>query len=728
MAKKNLLLGPITETHPDKIKFWDFTKNASKPSAYSFGQPEKVWWVCDVNKNHTWYQSISTFCKRQADCMFCTRRPVPKHLRLSTKYPKIASQWHSELNGYLSPDNVQGLADRTVFWQCPKNSKHQWCASVYARTKENEGCPYCIKGKVDFKESLAACAKELLDWWSEKDNIGLSPRAISAKSSVVVRWRCEAYDEELDLGHKFNASIRQMVKRGPVCHFCNRENYGRSVRLDSAFPELAAQWHQTKNRGLMPQDVKCGSGMLVWWQCDAAPDHEWRMSVNGRTSKDTGCPFCAFRNVSSTHSLAVEFPEIADQWHPRKNGKLSPWTIQPTSLEKHWWQCPVGPDHIWMATACDRTGKDTGCPFCANQAVSVTNTLEAQYPQIASEWHPSRNGTLKPKDIVAGHSKKVWWRCPIDKTHEWQATVASRTNNGTGCPKCISLRTPEEESLQAKYPKMATEWHKTKNGNITPDMVRPHSGCKYWWQCQKNSEHTWQTTPSNRVGAGSGCPYCAHKRATKETSLKAVYPQLAKQWHKQKNGQLRPEDLLPQSSKKVWWRCNAGPDHEWQTSPNDRVSSNTGCPFCSGRRFSITQSIARTDPQIAKLWHPTKNKGLTPEMVTRSDTRAVWWTCENKPEHVWKSAIKQRVKAQNSCPKCYQSKVKPGNTLKEKYPKIAKQWHKTKNKDLGPDQISAGSAQKVWWQCSVNKNHAWVATVANRTGNGSGCPDCWRSR
>ncbi|MFY0080436.1 zinc-ribbon domain-containing protein, partial [Acinetobacter baumannii] len=79
------------------------------------------------------------------------------------------------------------------------------------------------------------------------------------------------------------------------------------------------------------------------------------------------------------------------------------------------------PDHVWKATVVDRTGKDTDCPFCANQAVSVTNTLASQYPEIAAEWHRKRNGLLTPQDIVAGYSKKVWWQCGFDKTHEWQA-------------------------------------------------------------------------------------------------------------------------------------------------------------------------------------------------------------------------------------------------------------------------------------------------------------------
>src|SRR6202789_1432148 len=289
MPRKNLNELPITETHPDKIKFWDYSRNTVKPSQFNYCDTTKVWWVCDVDSDHAWYQSVEVFCKRQADCMYCTRRPVPDHVRLSTKYPNIARQWHPEHNQHLSPDNVRALAKRTAWWTCQKVADHQWCALVYARTKLQEGCPYCLSSNVEYRKSLAACAPDLADWWSEEDNPGLPPKNVLATSSVVVRWCCGTYGEELKLGHKFSARVDSMVERGPVCHICNRDYHTPSVLLAQGFPDLAVQWHKSKNRDLTPEDVKCGSGMLVWWQCDVAKDHEWRTSVNGRTATDAGC-------------------------------------------------------------------------------------------------------------------------------------------------------------------------------------------------------------------------------------------------------------------------------------------------------------------------------------------------------------------------------------------------------------------------------------------------------
>ena len=76
----------------------------------------------------------------------------------------------------------------------------------------------------------------------------------------------------------------------------------------------------------------------------------------------------------------------------------------------------------------------TGCPICANKEVLVGyNDLATTNPDLASEWHPTMNGALRPTDITAGSEKKVWWYG--DCGHEWQSIVYHR-NKGVGCPIC----------------------------------------------------------------------------------------------------------------------------------------------------------------------------------------------------------------------------------------------------------------------------------------------------
>lgn len=101
-----------------------------------------------------------------------------------------------------------------------------------------------------------------------------------------------------------------------------------------------------------------------------------------------------------------------------------------------WWKCPKGDDHEWQASVNIRR-KGHGCGVCANRVIVKSNCLATINPELAKEWHPSKNGDLTPFDVGSGSHKKVWWKCPKGDDHEWQTTVKHRSY-GTGCPLCRS--------------------------------------------------------------------------------------------------------------------------------------------------------------------------------------------------------------------------------------------------------------------------------------------------
>ena len=37
------------------------------------------------------------------------------------------------------------------------------------------------------------------------------------------------------------------------------------------------------------------------------------------------------------------------------------------------------------------------------------NNLTITHPELAAQWHPTKNGTLTPEMVTCGMSKKVWW-------------------------------------------------------------------------------------------------------------------------------------------------------------------------------------------------------------------------------------------------------------------------------------------------------------------------------
>ena len=168
-------------------------------------------------------------------------------------------------------------------------------------------------------------------------------------------------------------------------------------KLLSEYPELLREWHPTKNGELKPEEFTYGSKKKVWWLCPNG--HEYDSVINKRTKKEKqqGCPYCSGRRVSEDNNLFSLFPKVATEWHPTKNGSSRPEEFASRSHKKVWWLCPKG--HSYDASINNRTGKNkTGCPFCSGQRVGDNNNLKYLFPEIAIEWHPTRNGKLKPKD------------------------------------------------------------------------------------------------------------------------------------------------------------------------------------------------------------------------------------------------------------------------------------------------------------------------------------------
>ena len=424
------------------------------------------------------------------------------------------------------------------------------------------------------RESLASfCQRndraDLLREWDREKNLPLTPETVSYGSKKKVWWTCKH-------GHHWQAAVHTRTGSGTGCPYCSgRFPIPGENDLATKYPLLAQEWNTEKNGDLTPRDVLPGSHRIVWWRC--AHGHQWRAQVKSRVN-GSGCPVCTNRTVQSgDNDLATQLPALAKEWHPTKNGALTPKDVVPGSRRKVWWICPKG--HEYQAMISSRA-QGSGCPVCAGKKIIPgENDLASQYPAIAKEWYPTKNGTLTPDHIAPASNRKVWWIC--DKGHEYQAVVSTRTQRNGGCPYCANKRVlPGFNDLATKYPEIAAQWHPTENGTLTPDHIAPASNRKVWWICDKG--HEYQAVVSTRTQRNGGCPYCANKRVLPGfNDLATKYPEIAAQWHPTMNGSLTPDHVLPGSRKKVWWQCRSG--HVWQAVVYSRTGNQrSGCPICTG--------------------------------------------------------------------------------------------------------------------------------------------------
>ena len=265
--------------------------------------------------------------------------------------------------------------------------------------------------------------------------------------------------------------------------------------------------------------------------------------------------------------------------------------------------------------------------------------------ELMAEWNWEKNieFDFDPKLLTVGSGKKVWWKC--SKRHEWQATI-DRRSQGKGCPYCSGRNAIKgKNDLQTVNPALAKEWNYDKNNGLTPTDVLPSSNKKVWWKCGKG--HEWKAMIRSRSD-GRGCPYCSGRHAVSGINdLQTVNPALATEWNYERNSGLMPMDVLPNSNKKVWWKCSKG--HEWQSTVANRNNGN-GCPYCLGRHAVKGENDLQTvNPALAKEWNYEKNDDLKPEEFTANSNKDVWWKCSKG--HEWHASIANRNKG-NGCPVC----------------------------------------------------------------------------
>ncbi|MBR2056827.1 MAG: zinc-ribbon domain-containing protein, partial [Clostridia bacterium] len=129
--------------------------------------------------------------------------------------------------------------------------------------------------------------------------------------------------------------------------------------------------------------------------------------------------------------------------------------------------------------------------------------------------------------------------------------------------------------------------------------------------------------------------------------LATIYPQLVLEWNYNKNS-LLPHEIFPYSNKKVWWKCEKG--HEWEDTPNHRVSRRNGCPYCSNHKLlEGYNDLTTTHPKLVDEWDYDKNGDLYPTKITFGSNKKIWWKCARG--HEWQATVNSRSSG-NNCPYC----------------------------------------------------------------------------
>ena len=564
---------------------------------------------------------------------------IPGKNDLLTVNPVLAKEWHPTKNGDLRPDEIAAHSQQKVWWL--GSCGHEWDAVVDSRAN-GRGCPYCHGQKVlkGFND-LATIQPHLVSEWMWEKNAPLSPDNCMAGSHKHVWWKCST------CGHEWSAEIRMRAKHGQGCPECGKKKQGVAFRqnllasgkksLFEEHPEIAQEWHPTKNQPLTPADFTAISAKRVWWKCRVC-GHEWPTSIQNRTSNKTGCPVCSGHTIiPGVNDFQTKCPTLAAEWHPTKNLPLTPDTASPFSSKNVWWICKYG--HEYKCRVADRQ-KGVGCSECSKR-------FRTSLPEKIVEYYVQQHFTdtisnYRPDCLLGAEldiyipSKSIGIEYDGQRYHKSierdQKKDMLCLENGI---RLIRIREPKCPPYKRKDPTIVL--HSLRDDDFS-----------------KAIQFLFGELGFNRkdidVKKDKQAIIEAYRNTAINGSIAEKHPDLSKEWHPTLNGFLKPENIPATKSPDLYyWQCKKC-GHSWKTTLYERIAGS-GCPACNGKVIVPGYNdLATTHPDLAKEWHPTKNGDLTPQKVSKGQSKTVWWVCP-KCGHEWSARIKNRT-AGSGCRMC----------------------------------------------------------------------------
>lgn len=288
--------------------------------------------------------------------------------------------------------------------------------------------------------------------------------------------------------------------------------------------------------------------------------------------------------------------------------------------------------------------------------------------KLLENWHYEKNKErgIFPEDIDT-YKGKITWRC--DKGHIYAKTVESQLKYGIICARCRPLCLVDDAELLALYD--------FEKNDADPKTIHLNSNTKYWW----------------KDDTGKSCFRSVYRMKDSkikipENRIKLIdNSSLASEYDCEKND-IPVEKVGFYSKRKYYWKCKKG--HEWYGYITTNKAAKSACKECKKEETKIRNgkikeerqkqkeeeytekgisqkripkekvefttipiepewnkeetiefkdSLAGTDPEIAKYWNYKKNIGKTPSTVKGEMTSVpFWWRCEKG--HEWIGTIR----------------------------------------------------------------------------------------
>ena len=550
---------------------WDYDKNQKRPEDYTYGSTYNAFWKCRENPMHKWKALINDRKPGFKRCPYCNDPETI--LDLAVTKPKLVKYWDYIKNDF-GPENYTEFSNQMVYWKCKKG--HSFQNKICNYLDHDFKCHICNNSNiVEYSTELEILYPDLIrELDITKSNV--KPIQLEVNSDDLIWWICP------DERHSYQMSVYSRTRLGRSCPECRSLiSHKEDITLLSRYPEIIEIWDYNNNDGLLPEDIAFSSKATFNYVCNE--NHKWNESLPSLIQNNFTCAYCSGRRLlPGYNSVADKYPALLNEWNT-KNLYNSDMLLYTSKVIISWicQRCGMS----YYSGLDDKINGVSKCPHCSGRKVVPGRTsFKALYPELMMEY--SSDNVQNPDELVPSYTISVKWYCS-KCSMEWEASIRDRVNGEVDCPYCNGRKAiPGRTSFKALYPELMMEYSSDNVQN--PDELVPSYTLLMKWNCSKCSME-WEASIRDRVNGEVDCPYCSGRKAIPgRTSLKALYPELMKEWKYISNLLIvNPDFVLPSSTKESWWeceRCNKSYTIKIKDKVNMFKRHKESCPYCKGYR------------------------------------------------------------------------------------------------------------------------------------------------
>ncbi|WP_435097160.1 zinc-ribbon domain-containing protein [Candidatus Pelagibacter bacterium nBUS_27] len=504
-------------------------------------------------------------------------------------------------------------------------------------------------------------------------------------------------------------------------------------KLAERYPELAVEFHPTKNYPLTINSIAKWGNLDVWWTCKHKHHYQkkirlklksldsFKRNKHKRKRKSNSvnfCDICQGTVVDQQNSLETLKPQLMQFFDYKKNYPLTPKKIFYKSATDIYWLCPKGHGLKQRPNRFMLNGI-----FICKKCPGTIFKLSDKYPKFAKEFHPFKNYPLTADSYYPWQIEEVFWTCKYN--HHYKEKLKKRldnysTNRKSLCKICRGLIVDDQNNLDVINPKISKQWNYKKNYPKTPDKIFWKDSKKpFHWTCSRN--HNWATTVRHRTVSKSNCPFCDMASSLPELR---IYSELSFFFNNIRHRYkiLKAEADIYIENLNTIIEYDGGYYHKKRFEKDKEKTKlflENGYNLIrlrEGELEPIENSIIFPKDKFDKscidqILIKLKRLLLDTQLIDRIDKYI-------EAKEFINEALFQELKINLPAPPYKES-------LAFLKPELAKEWDYEKNYPLKPEHYRQNSAQSAFWICINNKTHpGWKAQISNRNTRKSGCPDC----